>query len=232
MCWTVVFAVGLLRGVGPLSVGPERPGVPAALSHGRDEGRGHAASEEPLLPVPDRAAGAVQGSSVLWARLHQPVHWKHAGGRSHQRTAAAGLQRDQVTWNRFNLQVEEMSDEQLVTNTHSDPPTGLNCESDTLTLKRLHNNYILFWSVNYKSMQRADIDLIRTRVKRSDQMWSNVEPEVSLMDLMSVPSVGSKVADCVFQDVPDALWREVHVCRTQNWSKDTEGERTFQNVTG
>ena len=77
-------------------MGPERPGVPAALRHGGDEGRGHAAPQEPLLPVPDRAAGALQGGAVLREGVRQPVHREPAGGRSHQGAAAAGLQRDQV----------------------------------------------------------------------------------------------------------------------------------------
>ncbi|XP_029281950.1 ERO1-like protein beta isoform X4 [Cottoperca gobio] len=84
------------KGLGPLGVGSKRSGVPAALRHGRDEGRGHAASEEPLLPVPDRAARALQGGAVLRTSVHQPLHWKHAGRRSHQGAAAAGVQRGQI----------------------------------------------------------------------------------------------------------------------------------------
>lgn len=84
------------RGLGPVGLGSQRPRVPATLRHGRDEGRGHAAAEEPLLPVPDRAAGALQGGSLLRASLRQPVHGKQSGGRRHQGAAAAALQQDQV----------------------------------------------------------------------------------------------------------------------------------------
>lgn len=55
----------VLRGLGTVGVGSKREGVPSPLRHGRDEGRGHPAPEEPLLPVPDRAAGALQGGAVL-----------------------------------------------------------------------------------------------------------------------------------------------------------------------
>jgi len=82
--------------VGLLGLGSERRGVPPALRHGGDEGRGHAAPEEPLLPVPHRAAGALQGGALLRAGVHQPVHGEPEGGRRHQEAAAAGLQGDQV----------------------------------------------------------------------------------------------------------------------------------------
>lgn len=85
-----------LRGVGTISLGSRPPGVQTAFWHGGDQRWGHTASEEPVLPVPDRAAGALQSGAVLWASDRQPLHRKQSGGSSHQRAAAGAAQRDQV----------------------------------------------------------------------------------------------------------------------------------------
>ena len=85
------------RQLAPEEVGSQRLGVQAALRHGADGRRGAQEAPQPLLPVPDRAAGASQGPAHLRAADLPPVHRQTRGGPETQRAAAGDPADGQVS---------------------------------------------------------------------------------------------------------------------------------------
>lgn len=61
-------------------VGSQRGGVPKAFRFGVNGWRGAQTPQEPLLPVPDRAAGTGQSTALLPAAVLPAVHRPTGGG--------------------------------------------------------------------------------------------------------------------------------------------------------
>lgn len=78
-------------------VGSQRVRVQAAFRFGADGRRGAQEAAQPLLPVPDRAAGAGQSSAVLPAAVIPAVHGPTGGGPEAQGAAAAHPAAGQVS---------------------------------------------------------------------------------------------------------------------------------------
>ena len=78
-------------------VGSQRVRVQAAVRLGADGRRGAQEAPQPLLPVPDRAAGAGQGSAVLPAAVVPALHRPSRRGPETQRAAAARPAAGQVS---------------------------------------------------------------------------------------------------------------------------------------